>query len=184
MKKAELQNIPEYYQHYVGLVENLTIKAALDKHLTQFQNLDFDVLKELGDRTYAPGKWTTKEIIQHVIDWERIFSYRALVYARRDVNIPVSHDENVMTPNSKANLKSWEELKDDFLFARSSTISLFQSFDPEDLSRKAYSLNNEISVLMIGFIMVGHQIHHFNIIQERYLPLLGREVELVRGMRC
>lgn len=184
MKKSTLINIPEYYQYYINLVEDLTIKSALDKHLTQFQKLNFEVLKELGDRTYAPGKWTTKEIIQHVIDWERIFSYRALVYARMDENIPVSHDENLMTPNSKAHSKSWEDLKDDFLYARSSTISLFQSFDREDLGRKAYSLNNEISVLMIGFIMVGHQIHHFNIIQERYLPLLGREVELVKGMSC
>lgn len=184
MKKENLENIPPHYQAYVDLADDLTIKAALDKNLASFQNLNFAILEELGDRTYAPEKWTTKEIIQHIIDWERIFSYRALVYARKDANRPVSHDENVLAPNSKANHKTWEELKNDFLFVRSSTISLFQSFDEEDLMQPAFSGDSEFSVLAFGFIIVGHQIHHFNIIQERYLPLLGREVELVKGMRC
>lgn len=184
MKKSDLQNIPSYYQSYINLVDDLTIKAALDKHLASFQNLNWEALYELGDRTYANGKWTVKEILQHIIDWERIFSYRALIYVRMDENRPMPHDENILAANSKANSKTWEEVKDDFLFARSSTISLFQSFDQEDLLKKAYSYENEISVAMIGYVLVGHQMHHFNIIQERYLPLLGREVELVKGMRC
>lgn len=183
MKKENLENIPPHYQAYVDLADDLTIKAALDKHLASFQNLNFAILEELGDRTYAPEKWTTKEIIQHIIDWERIFSYRALVYARQEPTRPVAHDENWMTPHSKANTRSFQDLIDDFLFVRSSTISLFKTFDEEDLLQLAYSGDNEFSVLGFGFSMVGHQIHHFNVIQERYLPLLGRDVKLVKGMK-
>jgi hypothetical protein len=184
MRKSAIKQIPPHYVPYISIVDDLPIKAALDKHLGSFQNLDIAVLEELGDRVYAPGKWTTKEILQHIIDWERIFSYRALVYARQEPTRPVAHDENWMTPHSKANTRSFQDLIDDFLFVRSSTISLFKTFDEEDLLQVAYSGDNEFSVLGFGFSMVGHELHHFKVIQERYLPLLGRDVKLVKGMKC
>lgn len=184
MRKSEIHLELGYYTDYLKLIEDLPILEALEKYTEEIRNLNKEALNALDEKVYAPGKWTVKEILQHLIDWERIFSYRALVYARQESNRPVAHDENWMTPHSKANSRTFQDLIDDFLFVRSSTISLFKTFDEEDLMQIAYSGDHEFSVLGFGFSMVGHQIHHFHVIQERYLPLLGREVELVKGMRC
>jgi hypothetical protein len=175
MKKSDLLEKPVHYETYIQLVEDLPIKAAFDKYLIQFQNQNWNELKELGDKVYQPGKWTAREIIQHIIDWERIFSYRALIYVRREENKPPGHDQDLMTANSKANQRSLESLKDDFIFTRSATISLFQSFDKEDLMKPYFygeNHQNQMSVFALGYSIIGHQIHHLNIITERYLPLL------------
>lgn len=171
--------MPEYYDRYIGLVDDLSLNVAFDKYFTQIQNLNLDVLHELGDHTYAPGKWTIREIIQHLIDWERIFSYRSIIFARKEGTVPPGHDENILAANSKANSRKLEAIIDDFLFARRNSQSLFNSFDEESLLTTGKSWNYEMPVLALGFIILGHQIHHFNIIQERYLPLLGRHSELI-----
>lgn len=184
MRRSDLKEKPVHYWDYIQLVEDLPLKAALDKHLASVQNLNLPALKELVDRTYAPEKWTVKEILQHIIDWERIFSYRSMIYVREDENRTPGHDQNILAANSKANHRTLENIIDDFIIVRSSTISLFQTYDREDLMKPYHYYENQMSVLALGYSIVGHQMHHFNIIQERYLPLLGREVELVKGMRC
>src|SRR5690606_32745728 len=135
MKKSDLKEKPVHYETYIEYVEDLPLKAAFDKYLFQFQDTNWDEFKALGDRVYQRGKWTVREIIQHITDWERIFAYRALIYVRREENKPPGHDQDLMTANSKANQRSLESLKDDFIFTRSATISLFQSFDKEDLMK-------------------------------------------------
>ena len=187
MKKSDLKEQPVHYHNYIKLVEDLPLKAAFDKYLTNLQNLNLDVLRELGDQIYAPGKWTVREILQHIIDWERIFTYRSLIYVRQEENFPPAHDQDVLAVNSKANLRSLENIIDDFIIVRSSTISLFQSYDKEDLMKMYFygeNHQNQMSILALGYSIIGHQIHHFNIIQERYLPLLGEEVKLVLGSSC
>lgn len=181
MKKADIFPMPDYYDRYIQLVDDLTLNVAFDKYFTQIQNLNQDVLNELDGRTYAPEKWTIKEILQHLIDWERIFSYRAIIFARKENNIPPGHDENILAANSKANQRDLEEIIDDYLFARRNTQSLYNSFDQADLTAVGKSLNYEMPVLALGFIILGHQIHHFNIISERYLPLTSRHQPLILG---
>ncbi len=187
MKKSDLQEQPVHYWDYIKLVDNLPLKAAFDKHLTNVQNLNISALNELGDQVYAPGKWTVKEILQHIIDWERIFTYRSLVYVRMEPNFPPGHDQDLMTPNSKANQKTLESIIDDFIVVRSATISLFQSYDKEDLMKTYHygeNHQNQMSIFALGFSIIGHQIHHFNVIQERYFPILGGEIPLVNGFKC
>lgn len=179
MKKSAIQPMPELYGRYIDLVEDLTLNVALDKHFANIQNLNKEVLEELGSLTYAPEKWTVKEVLQHLIDWERVFVYRAVVFARKEGTTPSGHDENIMATNSKANSKSVNEIVEDFLVVRHCTGSLFRGFDDNDLMTIGQNWNMEMSVLSVGFTIVGHQIHHFNMIQEKYLPLLGREVNLI-----
>lgn len=179
MKKEFISPMPDYYDRYIHLVDDLPLTVALEKHFTNIQNLNLEVLNQLGDRTYAPEKWTFKEILQHLTDWERIFSYRALVFARQEPQIPSGHDENIMGANSKANNRPLQDIIDDFLVARRSTISLFRSFDDESLLTVGQNWNMKISVLAIGFTIIGHQIHHFNIVKERYLPLIGSDLALL-----
>jgi len=181
MKKSDLTERPVHYWDYINLVEDLPLKAAFDKHLTNIQNLNSDALKELGNQIYAPGKWTVREILQHIIDWERIFSYRSLMYVRMEENRPPGHDQDVMATNSKANSRSLENIIDDFIMVRSSTTSLFQTYDKEDLMKPYHYFENQMSILALGYSIIGHQIHHFNIIRERYLPLLGKDINLISG---
>lgn len=179
MRKSAIHPMPELYDRYINLVDDLTLNVALDKHFANIQNLNKEALEELGSLTYAPEKWTVKEVLQHLIDWERVFIYRAVVFARKEGTIPSGHDENIMAANSKANSKSINEIIEDFLMVRSCTSSLFRGFDDEDLMTIGRNWNMEMSVLSVGFTIVGHQIHHFNIINERYLPLLEKEVDLI-----
>lgn len=187
MKKSDLQERPVHYWDYMNLVEDLPLKAAFDKHLANIQNLNVPALKELGDEVYAPGKWTVREIIQHIIDWERIFAYRSLIYVRMEENRPPGHDQDVMAPNSKANERPLGNILDDFIITRSATISLFQSYDSEDLMKPYFygeNHQNQMSVLALGYSIIGHQIHHFNIIQQRYLSLQDEDVKLVLASSC
>lgn len=179
MKKSTIQPMPELYGRYIDLVEDLPINVALDKHFANIQNMNKEALEELGSLAYAPDKWTVKEVLQHLIDWERVFIYRALIFSRKEGTIPSGHDENIMAANSKANSKSIEEILEDFLIVRSGTRSLFRGFDDEDLMVIGQNWNMEMSVLSVGFTVVGHQIHHFKMIQDLYLPLLGKELNLI-----
>lgn len=184
MRKSDLQEKPVHYWDYMKLVEDLPLKAAMDKHLASIQNLNVAALKELSDRTYAPEKWTVKEILQHIIDWERIFAYRSLIYARMEENRPPGHDQDILAKNSKANQRTLENIIDDFIIVRSATVSLFQTYDQEDLMKPYHYYENQMNIMALGYSIIGHQMHHFNIIQERYLPLLGEEVKLVLGSSC
>jgi hypothetical protein len=121
------------------------------------------------DFRYAEGKWTIKEIIQHVIDTERIFSYRALRISRNDKTPLPGFDENEYVINTDANNRHLQSLLTELSLVRQSTIALFKSFTPMQLERLGVASNNDISVRAIGFILIGHQKHHQKIFMERYL---------------
>lgn len=178
MKKTSIYPMPELYDRYINLVEDVSLNVAFDKHFTDLQKLNTDVLNQLGNQTYAENKWTVKEILCHLMDWEHVFAYRALLFARREGTIPSGHDENIMAANSKANNRNMNDLIENFVILRSSTTALFKGFDDEDLLTIGQNWNMKISVLAIGFTIVGHQIHHFDILKNRYLPLLGEDVSL------
>jgi hypothetical protein len=131
--------------------------------------LDTNRLAKFGDRRYAPDKWTPKEIFQHIIDWERILSYRALLYARREGSTPQSVDENLLAANMNAGARTIDDLIAELKTARAATKSMFDGFDNETLQNMGINWKSEISVLAIGFTIIGHQIHHLKIIEEKYL---------------
>ncbi|WP_231874635.1 DinB family protein [Polaribacter atrinae] len=125
--------------------------------------------KEKQSFTYAKGKWTMKELIQHVIDTERIFSYRALCFARNDKTSLPDFDQDLFVNNDNDNKRDYEDLLDEMSTLRKSTIQLYKSFSEEALLRIGVASENKISVRALGYLFSGHQIHHLNIIKERYL---------------
>lgn len=170
MKKSEII-FPEFYDRYINLVPEEDLLIALQNGLQTLENLDILVLQKLEQiPPYAEGKWTINQVIQHILDWERIFTYRALIFAR-NIESSVGLDENFLADHSFAH-KPIENILEDLISARKSTISMFKNFCNEELQKNGLSGSIEISVAAIGFNMVGHQIHHFNVINERYLPLL------------
>jgi len=147
----------------VDLLEELEI--SLHDFIRFIQNLPMDKF----DYRYAEGKWTIKDIIQHVIDTERIFSYRALRFSRNDKTPLPGFEENDFAQNTDANARSIQELLTEFSAVRYATLLLFKSFNPKQLLNIGISSNENVSVRAIGFIIIGHQKHHQKVFEERYL---------------
>jgi hypothetical protein len=117
---------------------------------------------------YAPDKWTIKQMLQHVIDTERIFAYRALAIARREPAALLGFDENEYAKNATASHRNWKEMIAEWKMVRQSTNILFGSFTEEDLKQKGTASNLPISVNALGFIIFGHALHHLHVLKERY----------------
>jgi hypothetical protein len=171
MKKADIHPMPEYFDRYIHLVNDEDIYNVLNESRSEIENIDAAKLKSLGDKIYAPGKWTIKNILQHIIDAERVFSYRALRISRNDSTALPGFDENLFAKESGADNRGIDDLLEELTAVRKTTIQLFQSFSVSSLQNKGICSGKEISVLALGFIIAGHQIHHLNIVKERYEPL-------------
>ena len=160
---------PEFYKTYIqtlnheNLIENLEI--SLHEFIKFVQNIPLDKF----DYRYEAKKWTIKDIIQHLIDAERIFAYRALRISRTDQTPLASFDENIYAENTNANHRSIQDLLTEMAVVRQATLSLFKSFTQQQHLFLGNVLGGTISVRAIGFIVIGHQKHHQKIFQERYL---------------
>ncbi len=177
MKPNEIDPKPQFFDRYINLVEDVELLDALESHSPEAVFSNLDTLEALGDKVYAPGKWTVKDIVQHCIDTERIMSYRALRFARNDQTPLPGFEENGYAQNTLADQRTLEDLLDEYEIVRASTVALFDNFNEEMLMRSGMggSLSKvPISVAALGFMVIGHAIHHQNIITERYLPLLQK----------
>lgn len=172
MKKNEIDTLPEYFDGYINEVEDIDLYDALTNYSANLLNKENEKLNKIGDAVYAPGKWTVKEIIQHLIDSERIFNYRALRIARNDKTPLPGFEENEYVPESKANKRTVDNLLYELDIVRKSTVILFESFDEVMLKREGKCFNKNISVLAIGFVISGHTIHHIDVIKNKYFPLV------------
>lgn len=146
----------------INLIEELEI--CLHDFIRFVQNIPMDKF----DYRYAEGKWTIKDIIQHIIDAERIFSYRALRISRNDQTPLPGFEENSYVANTNANARSIQQLLTEMAAVRQSTLLLFKSFTQEQIQLIGTASDNPISVRAIGFVIIGHQKHHQKIFQERY----------------
>ena len=170
MKNLQPNEIPEYFIQYVNEVKSLDVVEALNENLNDFLNfIETEVPIDKYEYRYLPEKWTVKEIIQHITDAERIFAYRALRFARFDATPLSSFEEDDYAEACEANNRDIDDLLEEFLFVRKSTIKLFESLNEEMLLNKGVASGKEISVRAIGFVISGHCIHHQNVIKERYL---------------
>ena len=171
MPKPTPAAYPVYFQRYIDQVPEEDLFTAFDKQLPVITDLLSSIPEQKSTYAYAQGKWTIKEVLQHIIDAERIFDYRALSFARKETKSLPGWDENDYAANSNANGRTWQSLMDEYLNLRPSTELLFKSFTPEALAAQGTANNNIITVSSIGFIIVGHFYHHKKIIEERYLSV-------------
>ncbi len=175
MKHKEIDPKPQFFDRYINLVDDIDLLDALEAHAPEAVFSNVEMLEALGDQVYAPGKWTINDIVQHCIDTERIMSYRALRFARNDQTALPGFAENSYAQNTLADRRNLEDLLDEYEIVRKATLALFSNFDREMLMRSGiggHLSKTPISVAALGFMVVGHAIHHQNIISERYLPLL------------
>jgi len=172
MKRSSINPLPEFFDRYINLVDDSELNEALQNYGANWLSSEKEKFILLKDSIYASGKWTVKDILQHVIDNERIFCYRALRFARNDTTPLPGYDEQLFGHHAYGFKRTVDDLLSEFALVRQASIALFKSFNEEMLLRRGISYNKEISVAAIGFVIAGHPIHHLNIIKERYYPLL------------
>jgi hypothetical protein len=169
MARPDLNRVPEFYHNYIKQVPDNDLMIAFKTQTPAVIDFLKNLPIEKVDYAYVPGKWTIKEVLQHLIDAERVFCYRALRFARKDPTPLPGFDENLFAKNSNAASRSWSDLLEEFTAVRKATEWLYGSFDEEQLNAAGLSNNHSNYVLAFGYISVGHSLHHMKIIRERYL---------------
>ncbi|SHH56585.1 DinB family protein [Winogradskyella jejuensis] len=163
----------EFNPYYAPYIEGATKANSIVKSLTLNLKNVVDFYNNLPDSrlefAYAEGKWTPKDILLHIIDTERIFSYRALRIARGDKTEMVGFEQDDYIESGKANNRTLENLLNEYKSVRNATISLFGSFSETQLKSIGRASGSPISVRAIGHIITGHENHHNCVIEERYL---------------
>jgi hypothetical protein len=171
MATSENKEHPAFLEYVYQLNAGTELTEALQLSLQAIDDLDITQLNRIGLKTYEEGKWTIHTILQHLIDWERIWCFRAILFARGEGTIPVAHDQEVMGQNSNADELSLEQLVHELRVVRQSTILMFASFNQKILATNCRFFEYEMPLSAIGLTITAHQIHHFKVIKERYLPL-------------
>jgi uncharacterized damage-inducible protein DinB len=158
-----------YYHSYISRVHDNDLVTALEngeKTLIDFLNT---IPEPKLDYKYQEDKWSVKEVIIHMLDVERIFAYRALRFSRNDQTPLPGFDENDYIPYVEAPARSLSSLIEEYKALRKSTIELFKNMSADMGRRTGIANGKEISVRALGFIIPGHELHHIEIIKERYL---------------
>jgi hypothetical protein len=166
--KADIIAAP-YQQAYLDLLDEEDMEKAIRKNSRQFKKFLKEIPRKKINHAYAEGKWTLKEVLQHLIDAERVFSYRAVRFARKDATPLPGFDENSWVANAEAAKRGWGGLIEEFKAVRQSTELLFESFNEDQLLATGEASGNRINVLTLGFLCAAHVAHHMKIIKERYL---------------
>lgn len=172
MKKSELKDIPEYFDRYINLVDDIELFSAFEKSFDELSQLDFQKMEKIGLQTYLPNKWTVNEIFQHICDIERLLISGTLRFVRGEEDFVISFDEQNIAKNSKANNRSLPQIITELRSVRLSTIELYKTFDEYDFQKSGINWKHRISVEAMGFNIIGHQIHHLNFIKNNYYQLV------------
>ena len=171
MKPSELQtgDYNPYYKTYIDKIGDADLLASMEKQLNNFPKFIASIPDDKWHYAYGEDKWTIAEALLHIIDTERIFQYRALRFSRNDESHLPGFDQDLYVPQSNANNRTKESVIKEYSAVRQSSLALFASFDDATLHRRGTASGSQMSVAALGFITLGHQRHHRDIIRERYL---------------
>lgn len=172
MKKTQIDPMPLYFDRYINLYAEVDLETAFGQSLDELNGFDWEKCRRLGLRSYAPGKWTAPDVLQHLLDWERIMTYRALGFAREAFQQAPGHDENLLAEKAGAAARSLDDLAAEMLTLRQATRHFFRTLTDEQLLKPGICWESQMSPLALAFTILGHQRHHFRIFEERYFPLI------------
>ena len=163
-----------YYEKYISLISGDDAVPALEAQRTRTLELFAGRSEREGNFRYAADKWTVKEVLGHLADTERIFTYRALRIARADQTPIEGFEQDDYVRGGGFNNRTLASLVDEFASVRSASLALFRSLDEAAWLRRGVANRNEVSVRALAFITAGHELHHAKILEERYLPAIAR----------
>jgi uncharacterized damage-inducible protein DinB len=167
-KRPEKNEYAPYYSDYISLIPEGDIDQILKLQIIETTKLLANLSEQKGLFTYAPGKWSIKEVIGHIVDTERIMGYRLLTFARGDSIAIPGYDENEYILHADFNQQPMEELLESLSAVRQSTLYLLKGLKEEDWVRLGNANGFDVTVRAIAFIIAGHEIHHRKILAERY----------------
>jgi uncharacterized damage-inducible protein DinB len=167
--RPDASEFADFYAGYISGVPEGDLLQLLEAQGRETATLLGAVLESQGSFAYAPGKWTLKDVLGHIADGERVFSYRALRIARGDQTPLASFDENAWVPEAAAAARTMKDLAEELAAVRASTLALLRHLPAESVTRTGTASGRTISVRALAWIMAGHERHHLQIIRERYL---------------
>lgn len=154
----------DYIEHVLGPVMDM-----LNKQLEGFPDFIRTIPEDKGEYTYAPEKWSIKEVLCHIVDTERIMAYRALRFARNDMTELSAFEQDIFVQNAQHNKRSFDSIIEEFIYLRHANLALFNTFTDIELDRKGMASGRLISVKAFLYVIAGHLTHHQLILKERYL---------------
>lgn len=160
---------PYYGAYFTDVVQTSKLVEKLEISIEKFEHFIRDIPEDKYDYSYREGKWTIKDIIQHLIDSERIFAYRALRFSRNDITPLQGFEQNSYVDNACGSERNINDLLTEMSALRLANIMFFKSLKTDDLIKKGIASGFTVSVRALGFLIVAHQNHHMKIIKERYL---------------
>ncbi|CAN5568562.1 DinB family protein [soil metagenome] len=162
----------EYPEWFAPEIEQVHCNDLI-KGLQESLNRTITFLQQLTEEDlvyrYAPGRWSIKQIWQHIIDVERVLSYRALRYARKDETVLTGFDENKYAAVCNADYRNFKDIIREYAVVRDATLELFRSFTEAMFFHRGTAGKSNMTVRSVGYLILGHEIHHVNTINERYL---------------
>ncbi len=158
-----------YYGQYIELAKEHPLLKGLEASMTETIAFLEAIPSDRLEYRYDSGKWTIKEIIRHLIDTERVFAYRAMRFARNDKTELPGFDQDAYILPSKANEQSLSDLLKEYRSVRLATIAMFQGFNDTMLRSKGTANKSPMSVRAAGFVIIGHEKHHANVIRKKYM---------------
>lgn len=172
--RPETSEYAPFYAGYIALVPGNDVMAALEaQRLHTLQTLSVRSERE-GNFRYAPDKWTVKEIVGHMSDTERVFSYRAMRIARGDQTPLAAFEQDDYVKNGGFGERRLADLAEEFAAVRSGSIALFRSLSEAAWMRRGTASGKEVSVRALAFMVAGHELHHQRILEERYFAAIPR----------
>jgi len=167
-KPALTEHAPEF-SHYVALVAEGDIIQTLEQQIENSLSLLRTIPSDKANFRYAPDKWSVKQLLGHMIDAERIISYRALCFARNDQTPLPGYEQNDYVRNADFDSRNLAEMAEEFATVRRATIQLFRPLNETEWLRRGTANENEISVRALAYIIAGHELHHMGVLRSRYL---------------
>ncbi len=158
-----------YYSQYIDLILDDDLIAILDQQHKDFLSLLGGISEQHSLHRYAPGKWSIREVVNHVSDTERTFAFRAFWFARGFTDALPSFEQEIAASHAEADSVSWAAHIEEFDRVRLSTISLFTNMPTAAWARKGIASGKSISVRALGYLVAGHLAHHVTVLREKYL---------------
>ena len=169
MTHPQANEAASYYFGYIDLARSENIVTFLDEQLPETMSFLEGITEEKSLYSYAPEKWTIRQVLNHVNDGERIFLGRALWFARGFTDPLPSFDQEIGVAGANANDTPWAQLVDEFRTIRLGTLSFFRNLPPDAWYRTGVASDNPFTVNALAYIIGGHVSHHVGVLKERYL---------------
>lgn len=168
MSRPKQGDFAPYAITYIDKVKGESVHDLVNNYSETFTSFISALPEAKADYAYAPGKWTVKDVVQHLIDAERVFIYRALRISRKDKTPLAGFEENDYAANASASARSLEDLKQEFVDLRKSTDRFFLALNEEQLAQAGTASQQRVTANSLAFISFGHIAHHIEIFKERY----------------